>query len=141
MLLVDPLKRITIPEIRQHPWFMLHLPRYLAVMQVRVWDACRCMCGMLAGACVGCLQPRVWDAGACVGCFHIPSMRVKSIHACQFQNVQVGGALWRSRVWLWCGAAKKCVAGRARACALISAEACTWAGKQMVGGLVRSVRG
>lgn len=35
MLLVDPLKRITIPEIRQHPWFTLHLPRYLAVMQVR----------------------------------------------------------------------------------------------------------
>eukprot|EP00891_Asterochloris_glomerata_P001387 jgi/Astpho2/1387/Aster-06242 len=33
MLLVDPLKRITIPEIRQHPWFMQHLPRYLAVMQ------------------------------------------------------------------------------------------------------------
>jgi len=31
MLLVDPLKRITIPEIRQHPWFVLHLPRYLAV--------------------------------------------------------------------------------------------------------------
>jgi 5'-AMP-activated protein kinase catalytic alpha subunit len=35
MLLVDPLKRITIPEIRQHPWFLLHLPRYLAVMQAR----------------------------------------------------------------------------------------------------------
>jgi hypothetical protein len=34
MLLVDPLKRITIPELRQHPWFTLHLPRYLAVMQV-----------------------------------------------------------------------------------------------------------
>lgn len=33
MLLVDPLKRITIPEIRQHPWFAAHLPRYLAVMQ------------------------------------------------------------------------------------------------------------
>lgn len=33
MLLVDPLKRITIPEIRQHPWFTMHLPRYLAVMQ------------------------------------------------------------------------------------------------------------
>jgi hypothetical protein len=33
MLLVDPLKRITIPEIRQHPWFTAHLPRYLAVMQ------------------------------------------------------------------------------------------------------------
>ena len=30
-LLVDPLKRITIPEIRAHPWFVLHLPRYLAV--------------------------------------------------------------------------------------------------------------
>ena len=33
MLLVDPLKRITIPEIRQHPWFTVHLPRYLAGMQ------------------------------------------------------------------------------------------------------------
>lgn len=32
MLLVDPLKRITIPEIRQHPWFALHLPRYLAAL-------------------------------------------------------------------------------------------------------------
>mmetsp|Transcript_4722 Transcript_4722/g.9611 ORF Transcript_4722/g.9611 Transcript_4722/m.9611 type:complete len:490 (-) Transcript_4722:61-1530(-) len=31
MLFVDPLKRITIPEIRQHGWFSLHLPRYLAV--------------------------------------------------------------------------------------------------------------
>ncbi|XP_031499222.1 SNF1-related protein kinase catalytic subunit alpha KIN10-like [Nymphaea colorata] len=31
MLVVDPLKRITIPEIRQHPWFQAHLPRYLAV--------------------------------------------------------------------------------------------------------------
>jgi len=33
MLLVDPLKRITLPEIRQHPWFAAHLPRYLAVMR------------------------------------------------------------------------------------------------------------
>ncbi|OMO58483.1 hypothetical protein COLO4_34599 [Corchorus olitorius] len=31
MLLVDPIKRITIPEIRRHPWFQSHLPRYLAV--------------------------------------------------------------------------------------------------------------
>ncbi|OWM74772.1 SNF1-related protein kinase catalytic subunit alpha KIN10-like [Punica granatum] len=31
MLIVDPMKRITIPEIRQHPWFQAHLPRYLAV--------------------------------------------------------------------------------------------------------------
>jgi len=30
-LLVDPLKRITISEIRQHPWFTVHLPRYLVV--------------------------------------------------------------------------------------------------------------
>ncbi|CAI5499650.1 unnamed protein product [Closterium sp. Naga37s-1] len=31
MLLVDPLLRITMPEIRQHPWFCAKLPRYLAV--------------------------------------------------------------------------------------------------------------
>ncbi|KAK4833849.1 hypothetical protein QYF36_012316 [Acer negundo] len=31
MLIVDPMKRITIPEIRQHHWFQAHLPRYLAV--------------------------------------------------------------------------------------------------------------
>jgi len=30
MLVVDPLKRITIPEIRQHPWFLANLPQYLA---------------------------------------------------------------------------------------------------------------
>ncbi|GBF87975.1 snf1-related kinase [Raphidocelis subcapitata] len=32
MLLVDPLKRMTIPEVRAHPWFAARLPRYLAVM-------------------------------------------------------------------------------------------------------------
>ncbi|KAA8547955.1 hypothetical protein F0562_004384 [Nyssa sinensis] len=31
MLVVDPMKRMTIPEIRMHPWFQAHLPRYLAV--------------------------------------------------------------------------------------------------------------
>ncbi|XP_042043596.1 SNF1-related protein kinase catalytic subunit alpha KIN10-like [Salvia splendens] len=31
MLIVDPTKRITIPEIRAHLWFQAHLPRYLAV--------------------------------------------------------------------------------------------------------------
>ncbi|CAN7079969.1 unnamed protein product [Brassica oleracea var. botrytis] len=31
MLVVDTVKRITIPEIRQHRWFHTHLPRYLAV--------------------------------------------------------------------------------------------------------------
>ncbi|ORX94238.1 Pkinase-domain-containing protein [Basidiobolus meristosporus CBS 931.73] len=29
MLVVDPLKRITIPEIRKHPWFTINLPDYL----------------------------------------------------------------------------------------------------------------
>jgi len=31
MLVVDPMRRMTIPEIRQHPWFQARLPRYLAV--------------------------------------------------------------------------------------------------------------
>ncbi|KAM7480056.1 hypothetical protein LguiA_028269 [Lonicera macranthoides] len=31
LLVVDPMKRMTIPEIRQHPWFKVRLPRYLAV--------------------------------------------------------------------------------------------------------------
>ncbi|XP_011072805.1 SNF1-related protein kinase catalytic subunit alpha KIN10 isoform X1 [Sesamum indicum] len=31
MLIVDPMKRITTREIRQHPWFKVSLPRYLAV--------------------------------------------------------------------------------------------------------------
>lgn len=42
MLIVQPLERITIPEIRQHPWFSVNLPRYLAVMQVRTNSALRC---------------------------------------------------------------------------------------------------
>ncbi|KAI9383483.1 hypothetical protein POPTR_013G090800v4 [Populus trichocarpa] len=31
MLMVDPMRRMNMPEIRQHPWFQAHLPRYLAV--------------------------------------------------------------------------------------------------------------
>ena len=31
MLIVDPQRRITIPEIRQHAWFAYNLPRYLAL--------------------------------------------------------------------------------------------------------------
>uniref|UniRef100_A0A0D9VSU1 non-specific serine/threonine protein kinase n=1 Tax=Leersia perrieri TaxID=77586 RepID=A0A0D9VSU1_9ORYZ len=31
MLVVDPMKRITIREIREHQWFQIRLPRYLAV--------------------------------------------------------------------------------------------------------------
>ncbi|KAH7299003.1 hypothetical protein KP509_25G069200 [Ceratopteris richardii] len=31
MLLVDPLKRYTINDIKQHPWFQANLPRYLAI--------------------------------------------------------------------------------------------------------------
>lgn len=30
MLVVDPMKRITIPEIRRHPWFTHKLPSYLS---------------------------------------------------------------------------------------------------------------
>ena len=30
MLVVDPMKRITIPEIRRHPWFTHKLPMYLS---------------------------------------------------------------------------------------------------------------
>jgi hypothetical protein len=29
MLEIDPLKRITISEIRSHPWFQVNLPKYL----------------------------------------------------------------------------------------------------------------
>ena len=35
MLVVDPLKRIKMDEIRKHPWFLQELPRYLA-MPVRI---------------------------------------------------------------------------------------------------------
>ncbi|KAF8398115.1 hypothetical protein HHK36_017040 [Tetracentron sinense] len=31
ILTVDPVRRISIPEIRRHPWFREHLPRYLAM--------------------------------------------------------------------------------------------------------------
>jgi 5'-AMP-activated protein kinase, catalytic alpha subunit len=31
MLIVDPMKRITIHEIREHQWFQICLPPYLAV--------------------------------------------------------------------------------------------------------------
>ena len=31
MLVVDPLKRITIAEVRQHPWFLHKLPVYLSL--------------------------------------------------------------------------------------------------------------
>lgn len=31
MLVVDPMKRITIAEIKQHPWFMQSIPLYLTL--------------------------------------------------------------------------------------------------------------
>lgn len=31
ILVVDPIKRISIPEIRRHPWFQKHLPLYIAI--------------------------------------------------------------------------------------------------------------
>eukprot|EP00595_Chromulina_sp_UTEXLB2642_P000918 CAMPEP_0196762010 /NCGR_PEP_ID=MMETSP1095-20130614/1342_1 /TAXON_ID=96789 ORGANISM="Chromulina nebulosa, Strain UTEXLB2642" /NCGR_SAMPLE_ID=MMETSP1095 /ASSEMBLY_ACC=CAM_ASM_000446 /LENGTH=696 /DNA_ID=CAMNT_0042112223 /DNA_START=38 /DNA_END=2128 /DNA_ORIENTATION=+ len=36
MLVVDPMKRITIPEIRQHPWFLHKLPAYLSLPPVMI---------------------------------------------------------------------------------------------------------
>lgn len=38
MLIVDPLKRITIKEIRQHPWFQDQLPAYLALSAEQVLE-------------------------------------------------------------------------------------------------------
>ncbi|KAI3825640.1 hypothetical protein L1987_07164 [Smallanthus sonchifolius] len=38
MLVVDPMKRITIAELRQHPWFKSQLPRYLAVPALDATD-------------------------------------------------------------------------------------------------------
>jgi hypothetical protein len=49
MLVVDPMKRITIREIREHQWFQIRLPRYLAVpppdtsQQAKMVRAARCM--------------------------------------------------------------------------------------------------
>ena len=31
MLVVDPIKRITIAEVRQHPWYQHKLPAYLTL--------------------------------------------------------------------------------------------------------------
>ncbi|XP_058092957.1 probable serine/threonine-protein kinase HSL1 isoform X3 [Magnolia sinica] len=36
ILVVDPIKLMTIPEIRQHPWFQHHLPGYLAIPAIDV---------------------------------------------------------------------------------------------------------
>lgn len=36
MLVVDPLKRITIPEIRDHPWFTNKLPVYLSLPPCKI---------------------------------------------------------------------------------------------------------
>ena len=36
MLKADPLHRITIPEIRRHPFFLVRLPRYIALPPIEV---------------------------------------------------------------------------------------------------------
>ncbi|CAN0305466.1 unnamed protein product, partial [Laminaria digitata] len=36
MLVVDPMKRITIPEIRRHPWFTTKLPFYLSLPPLKI---------------------------------------------------------------------------------------------------------
>ncbi|VAH85271.1 unnamed protein product [Triticum turgidum subsp. durum] len=52
ILVVDPMKRITIREIRDHPWFQNRLPRYLAVpppntpqhfKTLSIWDMIKIM--------------------------------------------------------------------------------------------------
>ncbi|KAK9290749.1 hypothetical protein L1049_008925 [Liquidambar formosana] len=34
ILIVDPIKRISIPEIRRHPWFQQHLPQCMAMRSI-----------------------------------------------------------------------------------------------------------
>lgn len=36
MLVVDPMKRITIGEVRQHPWFQLKLPAYMNLLPAEI---------------------------------------------------------------------------------------------------------
>ncbi|XP_024392471.1 SNF1-related protein kinase catalytic subunit alpha KIN11 isoform X3 [Physcomitrium patens] len=54
ILKTDPLTRITIPEIRCHPWFQLHLPRYLALETPQYIKSLKVICcdfvKILAGA-------------------------------------------------------------------------------------------
>ncbi|KAI3444277.1 hypothetical protein Pfo_000942 [Paulownia fortunei] len=38
ILVVDPMKRISIPEIRRHPWFQKHLPMYIAIPSPGVFN-------------------------------------------------------------------------------------------------------
>ncbi|KAI8543303.1 hypothetical protein RHMOL_Rhmol08G0206100 [Rhododendron molle] len=49
MLVVDPMKRITIPEIRQHFWFKTRLPRYLAVQPPDPLQLIKKACMFLSG--------------------------------------------------------------------------------------------
>lgn len=41
MLVVDPMKRITIQEIRQNPWFNTNLPEYLHPLPNTEDELCR----------------------------------------------------------------------------------------------------
>eukprot|EP01111_Echinosteliopsis_oligospora_P017158 TRINITY_DN7345_c0_g1_i4.p1 TRINITY_DN7345_c0_g1~~TRINITY_DN7345_c0_g1_i4.p1 ORF type:complete len:242 (-),score=67.22 TRINITY_DN7345_c0_g1_i4:156-881(-) len=50
MLVVDPLKRITISEIRKHPWFTTKLPKYLSYAPLGVHR------GVLS-----CLDPEIFN--------------------------------------------------------------------------------
>lgn len=38
MLVVDPMKRITIAEIKQHPWFLQSIPLYLTLTPEQLED-------------------------------------------------------------------------------------------------------
>lgn len=43
MLVVDPMKRITIPEIRQHQWFQQQLPSYLSILPHEMINVNQCV--------------------------------------------------------------------------------------------------
>lgn len=54
MLIVDPMKRMTIPEIRTHPWFQAHLPRYLAVPPPDTMQQAKKVCCLCFVYCIMC---------------------------------------------------------------------------------------
>ena len=43
LLVVDPMKRITIPEVRQHQWFQHKLPAYLNLPPEMIESQERCI--------------------------------------------------------------------------------------------------
>ena len=59
MLVVDPLQRITVPEIRRHRWFTESLPLYLSVTPDQIMSQFRAIDGDVLNE----VRVRVRDAG------------------------------------------------------------------------------